>query len=410
MPPGSPELRMGCGSPELRMASDCQVCLDHLKPHHDPAGPRVFASAEYLLWWVKRDSAPVLATTGTVESAGVLGVPGTVPLFGGGEVGDSFRNGGRFTVGAWLNDCRTCGIDANFFFLARRGFGFNANSQDFPTGVLARPIFSPNTFPPLGLPGQNVELTAFPGVSTGVLSVNGSSYLWGAEVNPRHRLCCGCNYYIDGFVGFRYLDLQENLQVTEFINALVDRPGLSLTPPVIPAGTQSVVFDSFDAHNRFYGGQLGLEAEYRTGKVFVNVRPKVALGATEQTLDINGGQLFNFPANRPTTPNALVGGLLTTVGTNIGSFHQSKFSVVPEVTLNAGYQVTDGFRAFVGYNFLYWSDVIRPGQQVDPVVDVALVPNPAPGVPPSGLARPGVLFQQSNFWAQGVNFGLEFRW
>jgi hypothetical protein len=398
------------GSPEIKLANDCPLCADGCPPEHDPVNPRVFARAEYLLWFMNKDRAPVLATTGTVDSNAILGANGTVPLFGGGPIGQSMRSGGRFTLGGWIDDCRTCGVDGNFFFLARRGFDTSFNSAQLPTGVLARPAFAPNTSPALMLPGQTVEQTAFPGRSTGVLDINGSSALWGAEVNPRHRLLCGCNYYLDVFAGFRYLDLNENLGVTEFINVLSDQPALSLVPPTVPAGTQIVVFDRFETHNRFYGGQVGLEGEYSAGRFFVNFRPKVALGVTEQRLDIDGGQLFNFPPGNTTMPHFLPGGFLTTPTTNMGSFTRSKFSVVPEVTLTAGYQITDCLRVFGGYNLLYWSNVLRPGQQIDSVVDVALVPNPFPGVAPSGLSRPAPLVKESNLWLQGVNVGVEWRW
>jgi hypothetical protein len=61
----------------------------------------------------------------------------------------------------------------------------------------------------------------------------------------------------------------------------------------------------------------------------------------------------------------------------------------------------------VGYNFLYWSNVIRPGNQVDRVINPNLLP-PANGL--GGPNRPTFEFHGSDFWAQGVSFGLEFRY
>ena len=74
-----------------------------------------------------------------------------------------------------------------------------------------------------------------------------------------------------------------------------------------------------------------------------------------------------------------------------------------------GYLVTNHIRAYVGYNFLYWTNVIRPGDQIDRVVDLTFVPNSIP-VPFSGQNRPQPLFKQSDLWAQGLQFGLELRW
>jgi hypothetical protein len=72
--------------------------------------------------------------------------------------------------------------------------------------------------------------------------------------------------------------------------------------------------------------------------------------------------------------------------------------------------VSPNLKVYAGYNFLYWSNVLRPGDQIDRTVDLTFVPNPPPGVPPSGQNRPTVPFTRSDFWAQGVQFGLEFRW
>jgi hypothetical protein len=135
----------------------------------------------------------------------------------------------------------------------------------------------------------------------------------------------------------------------------------------------------------------------------------VALGGTRQEVDIAGGQVRTPPGG---PSQALLGGLLA-VNSNIGQRSRNEFSVVPEVGLNVGYQVTDHIRAFVGYNFLYWSNVVRPGDQIDRVVDVNRVPAFLPAgvtAPPVFPPRPAPLFRDTDFWAQGANVGLEYRW
>ena len=77
--------------------------------------------------------------------------------------------------------------------------------------------------------------------------------------------------------------------------------------------------------------------------------------------------------------------------------------------MNAGYWLLPNLKVHVGYNFLYWTNVIRPGNQIDSVVNLANVPN-SPTVGASNLARPEALFQQSNLVVHGVQFGLEWRW
>ncbi len=52
-------------------------------------------------------------------------------------------------------------------------------------------------------------------------------------------------------------------------------------------------------------------------------------------------------------------------GSNSGQFTRDRFAVVPELGINVGYQITRHVRASVGYTFLYWSSIVRPGDQVD---------------------------------------------
>ena len=42
----------------------------------------------------------------------------------------------------------------------------------------------------------------------------------GAEANLRTNLWCNCNWYVDGFLGFRYLALTESLNVSENLTVL----------------------------------------------------------------------------------------------------------------------------------------------------------------------------------------------
>ncbi len=51
----------------------------------------------------------------------------------------------------------------------------------------------------------------------------------------------------------------------------------------------------------------------------------------------------------------------------------------------------------------------RPGTQIDPVVDRTTVPALQQFVPGATGTRPAPLRAESDFWAQGVNFALEFR-
>ena len=94
---------------------------------------------------------------------------------------------------------------------------------------------------------------------------------------------------------------------------------------------------------------------------------------------------------------------------NIGRFSRDMFVVAPEATINLGYQVTPAMRVFVGYNILYLSNVVRAGNQIDPIVNPNLITSTT-GTTPSLPVRPAFAFKGTDLWAQGVNLVLEFRY
>jgi hypothetical protein len=61
----------------------------------------------------------------------------------------------------------------------------------------------------------------------------------------------------------------------------------------------------------------------------------------------------------------------------------------------------------VGYTFLYWSQVVRPGNQIDTTVNTTQVPTHPEFGPLTGPAQPMVPFRTTDFWAQGISLGVE---
>ena len=368
-------------------------------PGASPAPDRGYVRLEYLMWWVNPQRIPVLASTSTTGGTGYLGDPGTATLLGPGRFGNTFRDGFRIRGGWWCDDDATFGIDGSFFFLGHDSKSATFDSSATPT--IVRPFFAPNDG------GREFgERVAFPNFSTGVLDVNARSGLYGFDANLRHGFCKTCGFRDEVFVGYRHLGLNETLSVTEFITA---QPG----NPFDPAGTRIVVNDTFRTTNRFNGGQFGYAAERNWGRVSLDGRASVGFGVTTQTVDVSGTQSRLRPGMA--APDVFnTGGLLAT-GPNLGRFTDNRFSVVPEFTLNLGYWVTPTLKAFAGYNAMYWSNVARPGDQIDRVVDVTLIPNPpldATGRTPafSGQNRPVVPFRQDHLWVNGIQIGLEWRW
>jgi hypothetical protein len=379
-----------------------------------PSGaPRIEATAEYLLWWSKRPNSgvPLLTTSPPNGANGVPGaVPGSTVLLSAGDLGSSFRDGARFGLTYWLDDCASYGFEGRIFFTGDRTDSFQATSAEFPNGLF-RPFFAANPIVPGGPPlGEFREVVTSPGSTAGNFTAQNKSQFWGAEVNYRDNICstcnCGSSIRADLLAGFRYLNLNESLTMTEDVTRLTASP---MFPDEV-AGTHILNSERFATDNNFYGGQLGTSVSYRNDRWTADLRATVALGTTDERLNIDGSQIRAIPGGQTLV---LRGGLLA-LPTNIGEFNRNVFSVVPEVGLNVGYQLTDHIRTFVGYNFLYWSNVIRPGDQIDRVIDINNIPrfvNVPPGTIPAVFPpRPEARFNDTDFWAQGVNFGVEFRW
>jgi hypothetical protein len=353
---------------------------------------RYWASSQWLYWAMSGQSLPPLATaspSGTDRTlAGVLGSPNTATLFGSNRVNNDFRNGYRLNAGYWFDDCRKCGIEGDFLFLQNSTNGFAAASNG--TQIIARPFVNSLT----GL--QDSELVSVPGALGGSLSVHTENKIIGGGVNGIKNVCGNACARLDFLLGFRYLNVSDEVHIRENLQAL---PGQVL----VPAGTQFQISDRFATSNNFYGGLIGLSGEKQRGMFFVGGRVTVAFGVNAQNIDIRGSTLTIPPTGPPT---ASIGGLLAQPS-NIGHYNRSAFAVLPEAGIRAGILLTDHARVFLGYNFLYLSNVVRAGDQIDLRLNPNLLPPSSTGAGPS---LPAFTPKTTDFWAQGISLGFELRY
>jgi hypothetical protein len=345
------------------------------------AGGSFWAEAEYLYWQTKGDKLPALVTTGSsaaLATAGVLGAQGTSVLFGQSTVNQDWRSGVRVRAGYWLDPARTMGIEAYFFGLENASTDFLASSSGSP--VLARPFFNTT------INAQDAQVIAFPGIVAGQVSASETSRLLGAGIAFRKRICEACALGpVAGIIGYRYMRLKDQLDISSSANSLLF--GLS------------AVGDQFETRNEFHGLDLGLTGHMANGPWRFDWLAKVALGGTFTNIEVNGSTMLT--AGGVTTTAA--GGLLA-LPTNMGNFSDQRFSVVPELNARIGYQFSPQLRAVVGYNFIYWTGVVRPGGVIDTTVNPTQIP---PGAL-AGSARPAPRADTSDFWAHGVSAGLTY--
>lgn len=380
-PAGQPSRAAQCDPPSTTFQAPCDA-------------PRGWLSAEYLLWWVRDASLPIpLATSGSLldDVPGALGQPGTRVLYGGADDDFGMFNGMRFSGGLWGQ--RGLGIEASGFLLERRSTGFSTQSDLSGTPLLGRPFFNPLE------DAENNFIDSIPGAVAGAIDVTSSLRLWGWEASAAAALPGNGSV----FLGYRTLDLRETLQLSDTLFALVDDT-ITFRGAFVDAGSVVADFDRFGTHNRFHGVQLGGRYEWCRGILTLGVLGKVGLGWTRQTVRIEGASALLSPGGGV----ALAPGGLLAQTTNIGHYTDDDFAVVPELGVHANLQLTPRLRARLGYNFLYWSSVVRPGDQIDRVVNPRLAPTAQDFTVPAGLPRrPAFSFERSDFWAHGVDLGFE---
>jgi hypothetical protein len=222
--------------------------------------------------------------------------------------------------------------------------------------------------------------------------------MWSIEANLRAQACRFTGGHIDFLVGYRHLELDENLSIT-------DRVQFENVPVFLSQATV-VTQDSFGTENRFDGGQVGMEAQFQYGPFYLDMWGKVALGNNHEHVLINGStEITGSPvADR----NIRAQGGVLALPSNIGSFDHDRFAIIPEVGIKAGWRVCDCIRIGAGYTFMYISRVDRPGDQIDRVVNPTQIPQLFSG-PLSGPNRPLLQFHETDFWAHGVSVEIEYR-
>lgn len=353
--------------------------------------PRFWGSKEFLFWWVKHGPTPPLVTSGDPGNAapGALGQAGTQVLFGNSGLNYGPLLGGRIVFGGWFDSSRQIGLEANGFLIDEGSDDFSRSSNAAGTPLLAIPA----RLAPAGQEGAIVA--ANPGLFSGGIAINSTSHLWGLEANGLWNLDRAGNYEWNLLAGLRYLNLGEHLDIQFASNALT-------------ADDKVRAQDLITTRSQFLGPQLGSRVQWQTGRWGIFFTGKLAIGSTRQTVSRNGSSSESGVDAQ--APGSHPGGIFTQPS-NLGQLGSEQFSIVPSCQLKFSYDVTKRIRVIAGYDFLYWSSVARPGDQIDRTLNLQQSPvfmNPQ--LPAGGPTRPAAIFGHSDFWTQGINIGWEARW
>jgi hypothetical protein len=292
-----------------------------------------WARAEALLWWAHGKGLP--------------------SVFGGEDPINDPRWGGRLTAGAWIDGGAVVGLEASYFRLGGQSAGAD---------VSARPIVNAALVPAglTGVASATLDATNLSGADAAVRVP-----VYYDPHNPRPR--------VDLLVGYRWLHYSERLDLREDLAA---------------AGATVVVRDQFRVRNNFHGAMLGLGYGGRVGAFTLDVTGRASLGHVWRRASIDGDTTVTTPGAAPV---GLAGGVLTQ-GSNIGGHDEGKWTLIPELEMRLGYDVTSALRLTAGYSLLVLNDFARVGNLIDTT-----------GQPPAFNPSAGVI------WVHGLNLGAELR-
>jgi hypothetical protein len=345
---------------------------------------RWFGNAELMLMWRKGDRLPPLITTGPttdIATAGRLGEPGTEILFGEERTLNDLRAGGRFTLGAWLDNRECQALVGRYWFAGRESTHFKTNQDETP--VIARPFL--NVTPPSSF--EDALIIAFPTErENGQISVNGSSDVMGADLSIHQFLYEKYGGTIDLVYGYQFMRLDEDLS----ISSSFDAP---------QTGAKLDVYDSFEAINEFHGAQIGFASRYRERCWSFNSLIKFGFGSLNRIAKRRGTTTATTIAGDTTVTNE---GLLVN-SNNSGKYSDRTFGWIPELDASIGYRIAPRLDATFGYHLIVMTDALRVSGTIDP--DLAVNQST---ITPNDPARPSPDMRFGTFYLQGIHFGLQY--
>lgn len=382
------EVVSGPEEPILGGDEECTDC--NLENCLNPFANRLWVRGEFLTMFGKSPSIQPLATTSTAgttrPSAGLLGVRSTQILFGRENEDLGIMPGARFTLGYKIKPCEESGLEVSYMFLGNNSLDFSVSSDTTP--IIARPFWNVQTAL------QDALIVAFPGQQTGSMNIKLTNEFHTLELLWRQAMYTESGRRLDFLAGYRYGHFAETLEVGSR-STFISQVG------VIPVGTISQVSDEFAAKNDFHGGEVGFATKMQYCRWSVELLGKLAMGNTRSQINITGVSSITTPPNPAVTSR---GGLLA-LPSNFTTIEENGLSVMPELGLTVGYDLTCRLRATLGYSFLYWSRVARPTDQID----LNINPSQLSGGTLSGTPAPQFRYTPGDYWIQGLTFGLDYR-
>lgn len=300
----------------------------------------IWGSAEVLVGMTRGVDVPPLVTTGPAAQgvfvAGVLGQPGTTPLFGGRRMLNDWRAGMRAEAGAYFGDSQRWGASARLYSL------FSTSEQLVGSGDGTNVVNLPQFISVGGTTIQFPIYVGFPGATIGLVSTTAQTTFTGGDLSLRRVIGSGGRARLELLAGYRQLHLGDELGAQFTVVGTGAGAGLSL-----------IGEDSVRTRNNFYGPQLGSVVSLGFGRWTVEGLSAVALGVTASDRDFSRTRLLAVGGGTP----------VPVVQTVDPGGRVNYFGVVTETGVKLGFQVTEHARLTISYTGIYWTNVRRAQEQ-----------------------------------------------
>ncbi len=351
---------------------------------------RMKVRTEVPLFW-RRGQAPLpLVTTsppGTDAGvAGELGQSTTTTLLGNSVLNESSNAGFRLTLGTWLDPAQRYHLMFRYWNAGDQDDTFNFDSNSF--SILARPFLNTTV---AGAFEQDTQLVAFPGESTGSISVATTSSVDGLELTLRRLLYLDRFTRVDWLYGYQHVSIEEGLTISSNTTVTGNVPALQ--------GNIIAVTDRFETTNDFHGASYGIMSSRRFADWKMESMFRLGLGNLRRRVNIDGTTSTTSSGVTSTTAEGLLAR-----NTNNRPFVDDTFVVIPEVGINFAYQLRPGFDFNFGYNYMLIPKVAQAAQQLDNDLAVNL------SDPLTGSIDPQLDFDERNYWLHSLGLGFQLRY
>jgi hypothetical protein len=347
---------------------------------------RTWISADYLHWWVQNSPINVpLATENTIPgNFASLNMPGTQIIFGAGSNQNTFNFGGinglRLTLGGWLDDSQRYGIEGS-------GFGFLSTQAVYSTSSLGR------SFPILDVPFYSIDTgseTVLVGNRPNTITDSNTFQTSSLELNGLYNVGSQNSFPLILSLGFRFMNIHEKLRLNDAIH----------NTPILPPNAILNVRDQFTTKNNFYGLQLGARTNLTYNNISIEALAEIALGKNIEKLTINGQT--NVDDKTIIQPIGLFA-----EPTNIGTFKNQQFTLIPALQIKMAYKLNKFIRPFITYQVIYINNLILSSNEIDRNINKSQnILIGGSGVltgPPTPLPQ----FNNTSLWMQGISIGIE---